>query len=156
MARPNGVLEKLAAFMGEETCARLRPGAPVDAVISSCVFLSVVAFLVVTGQARYAPAWPFAMGCSPHLESHSPRGVGAGRADVGVSGITPRGESQPQHPAGLAKVVAVDGESDGQRKMGGAAEEGPDQQAPVVETFATKNAETDIGMEERHEISPVQ
>ena len=82
--------------------------------------------------------------------------VGTGRADVGVSGITPRGESKPQHPARLAKVEAVDGESDGQRKMGGAAEECPNQQAPVLETFATKNAETDIRMKERHEVSPVQ
>ena len=51
-----------------------------------------------------------------------PVGWGRAMADVGVSGITPRGESQPQHPAGLAKVVAVDGESDGQRKVRRAAE----------------------------------
>ena len=85
-ARPRGVREKLAAFMGDGTCARLRLGVPADALFSSCVFLSVVAFLVVTREACYAPAWPFAMGCSPHVESH---------------------ESKPQHPARLAKVVWV-------------------------------------------------
>ena len=46
-ARPSGFLESLAALMAVEI-ARLRFGAPVDAVFSSCVFLSVVAFLVVT------------------------------------------------------------------------------------------------------------
>src|ERR1017187_7177491 len=114
MARPNGVLEKLAALMGDGTCARLRLGVPVDALFSSCMFLSVVASWFLSTEAHYAPAWPFSMGCSPHVESH---------------------ESKPQHPARLAKVIAVDGESDGQRKMGRAAEEGPDQQAPVLETF---------------------
>lgn len=106
-ARPKGVREKLAAFMGDGICARLRLEAPMDALFSSCVFLSVVAFLVVTREACYAPAGPFAMGCSPHVAVHSPRGVGTGHADVGVSGITPRGESKPQHPARLAKVVWV-------------------------------------------------
>jgi len=67
--------------------------------------------------------------------------------------FTPDGVSwsQPQHPAGLAKMVAVDGEGDGQGKMRGPVEESPDQQTPIVETFAAKNAETDIGLEERHE-----
>jgi len=97
--------------------------------------LSVVAFLVVTQETWYAPAWPFAMGCSPHVASH---------------------ESQPQHLAGLAKVVTVDGEADGQREQGGAAKEGPDKQTPVMETFATNNAKTEIGMKECHQIPPVQ
>jgi hypothetical protein len=135
MTRPNGVLEKLAALMGDGICARLRFGVPIDALSLSCVFLSVVAFWFLPTEADYAAAWLFAMGCSPHMESQ---------------------ESKPQHPARLAKVVAIDGESDGQRKMGGAAEAGPNQQAPVLETFAAKNPEADIGMEERHEISPIQ
>jgi hypothetical protein len=41
-------------------------------------------------------------------------------------------------------VVAVDGESNGQREQGGATERCPEQQTPVLETFATKNAETEI------------
>ena len=65
-------------------------------------------------------------------------------------------ESQPQRPASFAKVMAVDGESDGQRKVGWAAEERPEQQAPVMETFATQDAKTDIGMEKRPEGFPVQ
>src|ERR1700690_676973 len=64
-------------------------------------------------------------------------------------------KSQPQHPAGLAKVVAVDGEGDGLREQGGAVEKRPEQQTPVMETFATKNAETEIGMREGHKISPI-
>ena len=51
-------------------------------------------------------------------------------------------------------MVTVDGESDSQRAEGGTAEERPEKQAPVMETFATKDAEADAGMDERHEIRP--
>jgi hypothetical protein len=116
----------------------LRPF-PTWSASRSSVFIMRVSFGCcvsgVTREEQYAPVWPLPMGCSPHVEAQA---------------------SQPQHPARLAEVVAVDGESDGQRKMGGAAEEGPQKQAPVMESFATKNAETNIGMEERHDISPVQ
>ena len=43
MARPNGVLEKVAALMGDGTGACNRLGTLVDAVFSSWVSLSVVA-----------------------------------------------------------------------------------------------------------------
>ena len=57
-------------------------------------FFLLLFFLVVMRAPCYAPAWPFAMGCSPHVKSHSPREAGVGRADVGVSGILPHGANQ--------------------------------------------------------------
>lgn len=69
-ARPNGYLESLAVLMALGF-ARCQFGAPVEAVFSSCVLLSVVsysvvAFLVETRATRYAAVWLLAMGCSPH------------------------------------------------------------------------------------------
>src|SRR5271166_6544728 len=63
---------------------------------------------------------------------------------------------QCQRSAGLAKVVAVDGEGNGKREQGRAMERCPEQQSPVMETFATKNPEADIGSKKCHEILPVQ
>lgn len=54
-------------------------------------------------------------------------------------------DSQSQHSAGPAKVVAVDRESNGEREQGGAVEGCPEQQTPVLETLATKDAETEFG-----------
>ena len=65
-------------------------------------------------------------------------------------------KSEAQHRASLAKVVAVNGECDRQRQVRGAAEKCPEQQAPIMETFAAKDAETDVGVEERPERLPVQ
>ncbi len=81
-ARPNGVLEKLAALTGEGMCARLRLGVPADALFSSCAFLSVVAVLDLTREACYAPAWRLAMGCSPHVQSRE-SGLLRGGPDAG-------------------------------------------------------------------------
>ena len=115
MVRPNGVLENLAALMGDGICACLRLGGPVDALFSSCAFLSVVVFFGCNGRSMLRAGLAVCYGVfTPSGISLAPW-VGTGRADVGVSGITSRGESKPQHPARLAKVVAVDGESDGQR-----------------------------------------
>jgi hypothetical protein len=65
-------------------------------------------------------------------------------------------ESQSQDSAGPAKVMAVDRESNGEREQGRTAESGPEQQTPVLETLATKDAETEVGSKKRHEIRPVQ
>src|SRR5271166_2476985 len=61
-----------------------------------------------------------------------------------------------QRPKSLAKVVAVDGEGNGERKQGRAVGRCPKQQSPVVEAFATKNPEADTGSKKCHEILPVQ
>ena len=65
------------------------------------------------------------------------------------------GRSQSQPAAGLAEVVAVDGKGHGQRQVGRPAEDRPEQQAPVMETFAAKNAEPDIRVEECSDTLPV-
>jgi hypothetical protein len=53
--------------MGDGPRASLRLGVPVDVYSPSCASLSTVRSLVVTREAQYAPAWPLAMGCLPHV-----------------------------------------------------------------------------------------
>ena len=61
----------------------------------------------------------------------------------GMSGWTRLFVLRRLHQAGLAEVVAVDGERDGQGHEGGTAEERPEQQTPVMKAFATEDAEAD-------------
>ena len=49
-------------------------------------------------------------------------------------------------------MVAVDGQCDRNRQVGGPAEKGPQKQVPVVEPFAAKNSEADIGAKKRQEV----
>jgi hypothetical protein len=73
---------------------RLRLGASLDTLLRSCVFLSVVALLVLLPAAQYAPGWLFAMGCLPHMGY----------------------EPQNRLSANLEEVAVVDGEGYGHKR----------------------------------------
>ena len=68
MARPNGVLEKVAALMSDGTCACNRLGTLVDAVFSSWVSLSVVAVQACINGDILLAGLAVSMGCSPHIQ----------------------------------------------------------------------------------------